>query len=73
ICEVKFSQNKIGMEVINEVQEKLQALELPRGFSFRPILIHVNGVDEKVIDSGFFARIVDFSEFLTKNAQQSPC
>ncbi len=64
ICEVKFSQSKIGMEVINEVQEKLKALQLPRGFSCRPILIHVNGVDEKVIDSGFFAKVVDFSEFL---------
>jgi hypothetical protein len=65
ICEVKFSQNKIGMEVINEVQEKLKVLQLPRGFSFRPILIHFNGVDEKVIDSGFFARIINFCEFLS--------
>jgi len=32
-------------------------------------LIHVNGVDEKVIDSGFFARIVDFSEFFSSVAK----
>jgi hypothetical protein len=65
VCEVKFRQGKIGLEVIKQVEDKLQALQLPRGFSIRPILIHVNGVDESVIDSGFFARIVDFSEFLT--------
>ncbi|MBS0628675.1 MAG: AAA family ATPase [Verrucomicrobia bacterium] len=64
ICEVKFMQGKIGIEVVNEVQEKQRALQLPRGFSCRPVLIHVNGVDEKVEDCGFFARIVDFSEFL---------
>ncbi len=64
VFEVKFSQGKIGMEVIQEVEEKMRALQLPRGFSSRPILIHVNGVDEKVIDTGYFARIVDFSEFL---------
>lgn len=64
ICEVKFRQGKIGSEVINEVKEKIQALQLPRGFSCRPILLHVNGVDESVVDSGFFARIVDFRELL---------
>ncbi|MBP7074216.1 MAG: ATP-binding protein [Rhabdochlamydiaceae bacterium] len=65
ICEVKFSQGKIGIEVITEMKEKLNALQLPKGFSMRPILIHVNGVDERVVDSGFFARIIDFSELLT--------
>ncbi len=64
VCEVKFRQEKIGMGIIPEVQEKLHALKLPRGFSCRPVLIHVNGVDEDVVDSGFFARIVDFNEFL---------
>ncbi len=65
VCEVKFSQGKIGIDVITEMKEKLNALQLPKGFSMRPILIHVNGVDERVIDSGFFARIIDFSELLT--------
>lgn len=63
LCEVKFRQGEIGMEAIKEVEGKISALQLPRGFSCRPILIHVNGIDEDVIDSGFFARIVDFSEF----------
>ena len=62
VCEVKFSQGKIGREVIDEVKQKIDALEIPRGFSVRPILIHVNGVDDAVVDSGFFARIIDFSE-----------
>lgn len=42
----------------------LKDLEIPRGFSVRPILIHVNGVDVAVTNSGFFARVIDFSEFL---------
>lgn len=65
-CEVKFRQGSLGGEVLNEMQKKLEALELPRGFSVRPVLIHVNGVDEAVIDSGFFAKIIDFSELLQK-------
>lgn len=63
-CEVKFKQSPVGQEVIHEMQSKLAALQLPRGFSVRPILIHVNGVDESVVDSGYFARIVDFAELL---------
>jgi uncharacterized protein len=63
-CEVKFSQRVIGTEIIEEVEEKLRRLKLPRGFSCRPVLIHVNGVSEEVIDSGYFARIIDFSKLL---------
>jgi AAA+ ATPase superfamily predicted ATPase len=64
LCEVKFKQGLIGMEIIDEIKGKLDALKLPKGYSCRPILIHVNGVNEEVIDSGFFANIIDFSELL---------
>lgn len=63
-CEVKFRQGVVGTEVIKEVEEKLRSLQLPRGFSCRPVLIHVNGVSEDVVDSGYFARIIDMSELL---------
>lgn len=63
-CEVKFRQGVIGTEVIQEMEEKLRRLKLPRGFSCRPVLIHVNGVSEEVTDSGYFARIIDLSELL---------
>ncbi|MCH9626466.1 MAG: hypothetical protein S4CHLAM2_00880 [Chlamydiales bacterium] len=63
-CEVKFRQKVVGTEVIEEMEEKLHRLTLPRGFSCRPVLIHVNGVSEEVTDSGYFARVIDFSELL---------
>lgn len=65
LCEVKFRQGIVGKEVVEEVEEKLRRLKLPRGFSCRPVLIHVNGVSDEVVDSGYFARIIDFSELLT--------
>ncbi len=65
-CEVKFRQEAVGKEIIKEVEEKLHRLKLPRGFSCCPVLIHVNGVTEDVIDSGYFARIIDLSELLKK-------
>lgn len=63
-CEVKFRQGVVGKEVIEEMEEKLRRLQLPRGFSCRPVLIHVNGVSEDVADSSYFARIIDLSELL---------
>lgn len=63
-CEIKFSLHPIGIDVIKEVQDKLQRLVRPKGFSVWPVLIHGNEVDEEVVASGFFAKVIDFSELL---------
>ena len=64
LFEIKFRQEPIGMEVVHQVRSKLNTLQLPHGFSCRPVLVHVNGVTSGVIDSGFFAKIIDFSDLL---------
>lgn len=66
ICEIKFSKNPIGVDVIKEVQQKIDRLKRPKGFSCRPILIHVNGVTDDLIDEGYFAGVIDFSKLLSK-------
>lgn len=65
ICEIKFSKNPISPSVIPEVQDKIKALNLPKNMSYRPILIHVNGVEDNLIGEEYFSEIIDFSEFLT--------
>lgn len=64
ICEIKFSKNLIGPSIINEMKEKISKLDLPRNFSYRPVLIQVNGVEDSVIESEFFSNIVEFGEML---------
>jgi uncharacterized protein len=64
VCEIKFSKNKINSEIINEVKEKISKLYLPKGYSFWPVLIHVNGVTDEVKNSEYFSHIIDFSEML---------
>ena len=66
VCEIKFSKTEIGSQVINEVQEKMEKLAIVRGFSVRPVLIHVNGVTDSILAANYFANIVDFGEFLSK-------
>jgi hypothetical protein len=65
VCEVKFSHKPISVDVIREMEKKIAALKMPKGFSCLPVLIHVNGVTRDVKESIFFTRIIDFSENLT--------
>ena len=62
VCEIKFSKNAIDTAVIHQVQTKIDALKFPKGFSCRPVLIHVNGVTEEVIDRDYFAAIIDIEK-----------
>lgn len=50
-CEIKFSRHFIKSDIISEMQDKLKRLVLPRGFSCMPVLIHVNGVCDDVMDA----------------------
>ncbi len=64
LCEIKFSGNLIGVEVISEVEEKIARMRKPKGFSIRPVLIHVNGVTDACVESDFFAKIIAFDQLL---------
>jgi uncharacterized protein len=65
ICEIKFCQKAIGVEIIEEVQEKMKRLHTSGGlFSMRPVLIHVNGVTPAVKESAFFTHVIDFGQLL---------
>lgn len=64
ICEIKFSQNPIDFNIIEEMQNKIKKIKLPRHMSYRCVLIHANGVAERVIDSNFFYKIIDFGLLL---------
>lgn len=64
LCEIKFSKKPIGFKIIEEMDKKITNLKCPRSFSIRPVLIHVNGVDESVLDERCFDKIIDFGQLL---------
>lgn len=66
ICEIKFSNDKIGTHIIEEMKNKIKRLSIPRKFSYRTVLIHVNGITEDLQSSQFFSNIIDLSTFLGK-------
>jgi AAA+ ATPase superfamily predicted ATPase len=64
LCEIKFCQQPVPSSVVLEVEKKMKAIPLPRGFSIRPILIHVNGVSDQLQATEFFSKTIDFSQLL---------
>ena len=64
LCEIKFHRGKVRPRVVADVQDKLRKLVKPRHTSIFPVLIHVGGVSSRVVESGFFTRVIDFGEAL---------
>lgn len=62
IFEIKFSKNELGSSVIHEIEKKISAIAIPKYFSYRPILVHVNGVKEEIIENNFFSTVINFGE-----------
>lgn len=67
VCEIKFSRESIKMDVIEEVKQKMSRLKIPKHYSIMPVLIHVNGISDQVVESEFFSHMIDFSSFLQNN------
>ena len=66
VCEFKFKRQALGMDVVDEVEERCQVLEVPRGFAPIPVLFHVSGVRAAVLTSDYFYRIIDMSDCIDK-------
>lgn len=64
VCEFKLSRRELGAEIISEMQEKIKALKIPKGYAAVPILFHIGGVASSVETDGYFYRIIDIADFL---------
>lgn len=60
ICEIKFSKNIIGLNIINEVQKKIDALRELKNFSYRPVLIHAGKINKEIEENDYFIKIINF-------------
>ncbi|GAB4392451.1 MAG: hypothetical protein Tsb005_06550 [Gammaproteobacteria bacterium] len=69
ICEFKFKRRELNADVITEMQEKIKALKVPRGFATIPVLFHIGGVSANLATSDYFYRIIDITDFLRDEKQ----
>ncbi len=61
ICEIKF-KNKVGKEVIKEVETKLNKFENPRNWTIDPVLISVVPPEESLLNEGYFFKILTLED-----------
>ena len=64
VCEFKFKRQEITADILAEVEKKVAALKVPRGFAVIPVLFHIGGVSAYVATSDYFYRIIDITDFL---------
>ena len=67
VCEVKFSKSVISGSVIDEMKMRIKRMKILKQFSCRPVLIHVNGIGNVVVETEYFANTINFSELLLHN------
>lgn len=64
LCEFKFRQTYLGRETIEEVQEKIKRLIIPRGTAIVPVLFYMGELRESILTSNFFYKIIDLCDLL---------
>jgi len=65
VCEFKFKRRELGIDIIKNMQEKINTLKVPKGYATVPILFHIGGVASFIETHGYFYRIIDIADFLT--------
>jgi len=64
VCEIKLLKSVVDGSIIQEMKEKIAKLAIPKGYACLPVLIHVNGVSDSMLDAQYFFKILDFSQLL---------
>ncbi len=62
ICEIKYLQGKVGAEVIDEFEKKLQFIHHKK--TIEKILVAANGASESLIARTYFDHIITLDDFL---------
>lgn len=61
ICEIRFTKKIITTAIIEELENKINALSRPKYFSIRPVLIHAGEVSDAIVQADYFTKIIDIT------------
>jgi AAA+ ATPase superfamily predicted ATPase len=64
IIECKFTNQPLGMYIIQEIQEKINRLCIPKSFSISPVLISASGVIKNVMEQNYFDSVITIEHLL---------
>ena len=58
LCEIKYLQSRVTSKIIEEFEKKLALFPKPINKTIHKVLITTEGVDNSLIDYGYFDRII---------------
>ena len=71
VCEFKFKRRELGVDIISQMQKKISALKIPKGFATIPVLFHIGGVSSSLATNDYFYRIIDIADFLKDESDKA--
>lgn len=66
VCEIKYTQSKIGIEVIEEFENKLRHMDR-NSKTIEKVLISASGAADALIGRAYFDRIITLEDLFNKN------
>jgi len=63
IIECKFSEKKVGVEIISEIEEKIKNMKIPHSFSVEKVLISANGISLELEERDYFHKVMTIEDF----------
>lgn len=60
VVEIRLTGRQLGIEILDQVQDRIDCLIKPKHKSIRPVLVHLNGVTESLESKDFFDSIIDY-------------
>ncbi len=61
-----MSQREVSASVVQDVQRKIRALDVPVGYACVPVLIYMGNLSSKIIGSDYFSEVIDVNVLLTR-------
>jgi len=62
LCEIKFTRNKIGTEVIKDIEKKIETLPNPKQFTVEKVLITAAEPTKPLLNEGYFNSILTIED-----------
>lgn len=58
VCEIRYTQSAVGIEVIDDMEQKIRLLDNPKSKTIEKVLISLSGATESLKNRNYFDRII---------------
>mgnify|MGYP001606006358 CR=1 FL=1 len=66
VVEIKFREDPIGVEIVKEIEQKINKCTFPKEATVEKMLISLSGADSHLHKLDYFSHIVTLSDLFSK-------